>query len=514
MYNLNLHLSIIPIAGALFLLAGVLSPAQAADLVTVAPPCEFREDDINLVNLSRGHHDSKYGTQGKAVDMLGNGNDARGEGGARLHNMSCKDNDTIKEKLLASISGRVRWAQSGSGGNELNIENPLTDLRVRYLHLPYGYPGSPKPGAWVNAGDMIGYMGDTGDGPEHMHFEVWRISQNRKLSYKSLTDNTNLPEEWRFGNYAVQGPNLSGYDFKHDSQGWQIANNMSFVYDPAQIRTQRQPRYRITGNDPHIVSPMLNLARFDYRFVDVDLTYSQTLPASNCVEIYIMETGDANFSPTKRFVPISGDASKSPNVKLRFDLGQKNDLNTKLTRLRLDPDCGGNQEVTINKISLVTGMQAVAVHQFWSDKNQNHFYTARDDEKNTVLGTYPPSVWKYERIAFRALDTQLEYPGVKEVVPVYRFWSDNLQGHFYTIDESERQRLIDNPSLGWKYEFIAFKALKTQIGQYTMPLFRFWSDKLQAHFYTISTSERDDLINNPNRMWKYEGIVFYVLPAN
>ena len=43
-------------------------------------------------------------------------------------------------------------------------------------------------------------------------------------------------------------------------------------------------------------------------------------------------------------------------------------------------------------------------------------------------------------------------------------------------------------------------------------VFRFYSKNYKGHFFTIDETEKDDLIaNNPN--WKYEGIAFYALPA-
>jgi hypothetical protein len=42
------------------------------------------------------------------------------------------------------------------------------------------------------------------------------------------------------------------------------------------------------------------------------------------------------------------------------------------------------------------------VYRFWSDKNQGHFYTMSEDEKNYVIAHYPTSTWLYEQIAWNA----------------------------------------------------------------------------------------------------------------
>jgi len=40
------------------------------------------------------------------------------------------------------------------------------------------------------------------------------------------------------------------------------------------------------------------------------------------------------------------------------------------------------------------------VYRFWSKKNQHHFYTASEEEKNLVINKYDDYVWKYEGIAW------------------------------------------------------------------------------------------------------------------
>ena len=73
------------------------------------------------------------------------------------------------------------------------------------------------------------------------------------------------------------------------------------------------------------------------------------------------------------------------------------------------------------------------VYRFWSDTKQGHFYTASADEKAYIETHYPSNIWKYEGIAFQVFATP--EPGT---VPVYRFWSDTKQGHFYTASEDEK----------------------------------------------------------------------------
>jgi len=48
----------------------------------------------------------------------------------------------------------------------------------------------------------------------------------------------------------------------------------------------------------------------------------------------------------------------------------------------------------------------------------------------------------------------------------------------------------------------------------TSPVYRFWSDTQQAHFYTIDEEEKEYVIATyPENVWRYEGIAFYAYPV-
>ncbi|HEX8974736.1 MAG TPA: S8 family serine peptidase [Patescibacteria group bacterium] len=146
---------------------------------------------------------------------------------------------------------------------------------------------------------------------------------------------------------------------------------------------------------------------------------------------------------------------------------------------------------------------SLPVYRFWSNSKQHHFYTISKTEKDGVIANDPS--WRYEGIGYLAYASQ--QPGT---MPVYRFWSQQKQGHFYTISQSEKDSVIANdPS--WKYESVAFYAYETQQAN-TTPVYRFWSDRKQGHFFTISVDEKNSVIaNDPS--WRYEGIAYYV-PTN
>ena len=109
--------------------------------------------------------------------------------------------DEIGTPILAAGPGKVVWAGWGLFTEApLNTNDPYGQAVA--IHHDFGYRGKPlftiyahmeavnvSVGQWVNTGDVIGYVGDTGQttGP-HLHFEV-RLGEN-------AFDNTLNPELW------------------------------------------------------------------------------------------------------------------------------------------------------------------------------------------------------------------------------------------------------------------------------------------------------------------------------
>jgi hypothetical protein len=146
------------------------------------------------------------------------------------------------------------------------------------------------------------------------------------------------------------------------------------------------------------------------------------------------------------------------------------------------------------------------LYRFWSDKNQGHFYTLSSEERNLVISSYSDSVWRYEGVGFYAYASD-----DSSTVPVYRFWSDKYQGHFYTISDSEKEHVINNYDDNvWKYEGVGFYVypVGSKLGS---KVYRFWSDKNGHHFYTASHQEKDYIIKAyDDSVWRYEGIAWVV----
>ena len=156
-------------------------------------------------------------------------------------------------------------------------------------------------------------------------------------------------------------------------------------------------------------------------------------------------------------------------------------------------------------INELTSLITAPVYRFWSPVLSRHFYTTSEAEKRKLINTYS-HVWTYEQAAYYTLAGGT----APNTVPVYRFWSGILNAHFYTISESERDKLINDYPDVWTYEgpkFFAWPAGRQPAD--ASPVYRFWSDSLGCHFYTISESEKTKLINQYPHVWAYEGIAWY-----
>jgi len=153
---------------------------------------------------------------------------------------------------------------------------------------------------------------------------------------------------------------------------------------------------------------------------------------------------------------------------------------------------------------------AQPVYRFWSPVVSHHFYTMNEAERNTLIDNYS-HVWTYECVAYYAYadDTQAG------TAAIYRFWSPIASSHFYTMSEAERDTLINEWSHAWTYEGVAYFAYpESSAPMGSRAVHRFWSPVLSGHFYTMEEAEKDWIIATyPSSVWTYEGIAWYALPS-
>ena len=145
------------------------------------------------------------------------------------------------------------------------------------------------------------------------------------------------------------------------------------------------------------------------------------------------------------------------------------------------------------------------VYRFWSPVLSRHFYTIDAAEKDKLIQQFS-DVWTFEDVAYYAFSEPVD----ADLLPVYRFWSEALGKHLWTINEEQRLALTGTSASVWTFEGIAFYAYRESRRPLdAMPVYRFWSEQLGHHFYTIDEAEKDALVENYSRVWEFEGIVWY-----
>ena len=165
--------------------------------------------------------------------------------------------------------------------------------------------------------------------------------------------------------------------------------------------------------------------------------------------------------------------------------------------------------VVLPALSAAAGApDSTAVYRFWSNDFRGHFYTTSVSERDSIIANYPDSTWSYEGAAYGAFDTQ-----VAGTVPLYRFWSARYRGHFFTTDAGERDTVIatyDDET--WHFEGIAFYVYpSTTANAGTRTVARFWSDGFRHHFYTADATEAAYVkANYPSNVWRFEADAFKV----
>ncbi len=158
-----------------------------------------------------------------------------------------------------------------------------------------------------------------------------------------------------------------------------------------------------------------------------------------------------------------------------------------------------------NKITNFFGVALVLALSFcFFGKEANAGY---EYEAVSFYAQSSPSAYAVEGTAFWAHTSQKE-----NSLPVYRFFSSRSGDHFYTISSDEKTSLENNSSAGYAYEGAAFWAYTSQVSG-TVPVYRFLNSKNSDHFYTASSGEKDALINNPAWGYNYEGVAFFVFPS-
>lgn len=164
---------------------------------------------------------------------------------------------------------------------------------------------------------------------------------------------------------------------------------------------------------------------------------------------------------------------------------------------------------TARECDASTPASASFVYRFYSPSTKHHLYTADQNEVN-YLRAYASNSWNYEGVSYDVDQTS----ACTTDRSVYRFYSEKLKTHLYTMDEYEKSQIIANyPETVWRYEGVAYCADKIQVNSAVKPVYRFYSEALKSHLFTNDEYEKNQIIANyPPEIWRYEGIAYFAYP--
>lgn len=168
----------------------------------------------------------------------------------------------------------------------------------------------------------------------------------------------------------------------------------------------------------------------------------------------------------------------------------------------LAPDDIELQGNDLNVSNVDTG--ETTVFRFFDPTAGGHFYTVDETERNFVQENLDNYLFEGE--TYETIDP-INGAGAEEV---YRFFNPATGVHLYSTSEVERDYIIENLD-NFSYEGVKFYAFDSEV-EGSMPIFRFYEPTLGVHFYTPSEVERDFVLENLDN-YNFEGIAYYALPV-
>lgn len=140
------------------------------------------------------------------------------------------------------------------------------------------------------------------------------------------------------------------------------------------------------------------------------------------------------------------------------------------------------------------------VYRFYNRETSGHFFTINKAEAEFVAQNLYGQ-YTYEGNQFYA-DTSSDGPLEQAV---YRFYNLNTHGHFFTINEAERDAVMQNAV--YRFEGVGFYAETANLPD-NDPVYRFYNQRSGGHFFTSSQAERDNVIATLAD-YHFEGVAFF-----
>lgn len=270
--------------------------------------------------------------------------------------------------VRAPASGWLREARSHTdyGGTvliESSIDGESVVFLIAHMNTATLQVREANPPNWINAGDPIGFVGNTsqnGGWTPHVHFAINRGPYNGSggacggWKYHGYTSCESEYTQWYVPSQFV-ACHANGDRSPDTSSFWSFNNtrNCWYLGGGAVDHNFSAPGAWIVGvrSDPQIISSPLGIDASRYKRIEI----SMASPGSNTTgQVFFTTNSSPAFSEDKsmQFTVIPGGAYQTYAV----DFSTKPSWNGTIARLRIDPVANGNgQDIGLQSVRLLAG---------------------------------------------------------------------------------------------------------------------------------------------------------------
>lgn len=239
-------------------------------------------------------------------------------------------------------------------------------------------------------------------------------------------------------------------------------------------------------------------------------------PFGNSISIF-EDNAFVTHSYTNLLSKISLESGVVTVIPLRGDLPVGNYFDSENERSLIINANSNSVEEVVYDFSQIVPVQPeliitkIPVYRFWSPTLEKHFYTSKDEDYNAVLEKFSDT-WEFEKIVFYVADKSLLQSaavGTNDFHMVHRYYSSKLQSHFYTADESERADIDRLWADVWFYEGEEYLVNTEPLYSDNLPIYRFLNRFNGSHFYA-NPDEKFVVQSQWSDTWSYEKLSYYV----
>jgi uncharacterized protein YkwD len=280
-----------------------------------------------------------------------------------------------------------------------------------------------------------------------------------------------------------------------------------------QPKTQLKVGVRITGSEGNTTTQLLTINVNDVAEnptgINTNVEYfAGTFNIGDTLATLAGVDPDAGSSFTYSLISGTGDANNNEFTISGSNLraGASLTRGRKLIRLRVTDNTGRTFDKAVKFAVVPPGFKAV--YRFFRTDNSTHFFTASATERDNVIANLP-MFYNFESTTF-FVKTPTSGSCPVGSTPLYRFFRADNSSHFYTPSEAEKNNVIANLSVYYKYEGPTMCVASANSSEFSTPVFRFFRKSSSSHFYTPSATERDNVNQNLSQFYTDEGTSFYV----